>query len=170
MKLLWICALAVPAIAQTTLPTGPGSILHGPVPVARPQATRSVPHSRGGYGYWGGGFWGAVQQIEVRPAPEPAEPKAPVLVNSNLYQPDRARPVMREYGALSTPATERVTLVAFRDGRVEPVWAYWREGEQFAYVAVGDAIRKVPLTTLDLERSKSLNLQQGIHFAIDLKR
>jgi len=77
---------------------------------------------------------------------------------------------MREYGALSTPATERVTLVAFRDGRVEPVWAYWREGEQFAYVAVGDAIRKVPLTTLDLERSKSLNLQQGIHFAIDLKR
>ena len=77
---------------------------------------------------------------------------------------------MREYADLpasisatvaAAPATP-VALIALHDGRVEPVWAYWREGDRLAYVALGDQVRSVPLTSVDLERSQKLNRQQGV--------
>ena len=74
---------------------------------------------------------------------------------------------MREYGSLpAEPTSSEVALVAFRDGRVEPVRAYWVVGEQFAYVTKEDAVRKVALNRVDLPRSERLNRQQGTLFRI----
>ncbi len=168
MKLVWILCLAAPVLAQVTFRTSASSMMRGPAPVAHAPQPHYRNYYRGGlgYGYWGSsGYWNTAQRLEAAPPPEP---KAPVLASSSLYQADRANPVMREYGSLpaATVAPATVALVAFRDGRVEPVQAYWLEGDQFAFVTKADAVRKVPLTTVDAGRSESLNRQQGVEFKL----
>src|SRR5689334_9436772 len=123
--LLFLLVLPLWGQVQARLP------FRGPAPAARPAP---LPRYRGGFGlgYWGGGYWGSPSVISM-PAPAPPEPKAPVLVSSSLYQPDRAQPVLREYGALpvAVAASSTAAVVAFRDGRVEPVLAYWVSGNEF---------------------------------------
>ena len=158
MRLVCVGCLALSALAQINLPSG-----FPPTPRPAPQVNHPY---RGGYGYWGGGYWGGgawgAPRNEVRPALPPPEPKAPILASSSLYQADRANPVMREYGAL--PAPSRVALVALTDGSVQAVWAYWLEGDQLAFVTVGDASHKVPISRLDRDRTEKLNRQQGVDF------
>ncbi len=157
MRLVCVGSLALSALAQINLPSG---FPPPPRPAPAPAQRVNQPY-RGGYGYWGGGYW-SVPRVEVRPAPPPPEPKAPILASSSLYQADRAKPVMREYGAL--PAPSHVTLVALTDGSVQAVWAYWLEGDQLAFVTVGEASHKVPISRLDRDRTEKLNRQQGVDF------
>lgn len=156
MRLVWICIFTVPLFAQMRV--GPAMAgIRGPQPAAR----HSTPVLRGGTGYWGWGHgYGVTTVVQSMP-----EVKAPILVSSPLYQADRAQPVMREYGS-NEPASSEVALVAFRDGRVEPVQAYWLVGGQLAYVTTDDAVRKVALKSVDLPRSERLNRQQGAQFRI----
>ena len=161
MRLIGLCLLALPALAQVKFGVVSPAI-RGPEPV-RPRATHQRNLSRG-WGAWGGGWWAAPPVIVSAPAPEP---ERPVLASSSLYQAEKARPVMREYGALPTPAAASLTakaLVAFEDGRVEPVLAYWREGELVGYVTMADEVRRVTMTTVDVARSEKLNRQQGVRF------
>ena len=163
MRLVCVGCLALSALAQINLPSG--------APPATRPAQRVNHLYRGGYGYWGGGYyggggyWGA-PHIAVRPVLPPPEPQAPILASSSLYQADRANPVMREYGALpaANRAVNRVALVALTDGSAHAVWAYWLEGDQLAFVTVGDASHKVPISRLDRDRTEKLNRQQGVDF------
>jgi hypothetical protein len=138
----------------------------GPPPAARQAPTQRFPR---GLGFWSGGYWGGSWNSAPAQVPTPAPaPPAPVLVSSSLYQADRAQPVMREYGSLPAPTTASspAAVVAFTDGRVEPVLAYWLKGEEFVYIAVGDIVRRVPLTSVDLGRSEGLNRQSGVVFRL----
>lgn len=162
MRLVLICSLALPVFGQ----------LRGPDPAARP-ATHVRSNYRAGFWGAGGGYWNAPQTLHALDAPGPAEAKAPILApilaSSSLYQADHAHPVMREYGALLPivdPIMDEVALVAFRDGRIEPVRAYWLTGEQFAYVTKQDTVRKVAFSSVDTVRSERLNRQQGVEFRI----
>lgn len=129
-------------------------------------------------GYWGigyGGFNGTVGAPP--PQPQAAPPVPPILASSSLYEPDRAQPVMREYSdlPLSAPSAflipaRPVALIAFRDGRVEPVQAYWLEGDELAFLGVNDLVRRAPKSTVDVGRSESLSLQQGVRFSLPKAR
>ncbi|MBY0505753.1 MAG: hypothetical protein K2X03_17695 [Bryobacteraceae bacterium] len=160
--LLCLSGLALSALAQGRLSVpGSGLTIQRPAPpVHRNVITRP--------GYWGGGFWGFPPRVEIVQPPPPPEPKTPVLVSSPLYQADKAKPEMREYGGGTLPPSQtvagQVAIIAFQDGRVEPVWAYWAEGDQLAYVVVGDQVRKAPLKSVDASRSEKLNQQRGIVF------
>lgn len=117
-------------------------------------------------GYWGIGYGG--YDLTPPQTPTPArEPAAPILSSSSLYQPDRAQPVMREYGTLPAVAPLRpIALVAFRDGHVEPVQAYWIEGDELAFLTMTDVVRRAPKSTVDAVRSESLSRQQGVKFSL----
>ena len=74
---------------------------------------------------------------------------------------------MREYGDPPSPNLIVATaVVAFTDGRVEPVTAYWLEGELFAYVNNRDVVTRVGRQTVDVLRSQKLNRSQGVVFKI----
>ena len=172
MRFAGIFLLVWQAAAQIHLPTGQTTV-RGPAP-ARPVA-RQQTFYRGGYGYWGSGYANWPQPRMEAPVAVP-EPKAPILASSSLYQPDRAQPVMREYGDL--PATTltapkpagTMSLIAFRDGRIEAVQVYWTEGENLGYVTAGDGVRKAALKTVDVERSEKLNRQKGVEFRLQPAR
>ena len=162
MRLVWICAFTLPLFAQMRVGTAMAGI-RGPGPAARHSTPVPYRGTGWGTGYWGWGRGDGVITV-LQSAPEV---KAPILASSPLYQADRAQSVMREYGSLpAETAASEVALVAFRDGRVEPVRAYWVVGEQFAYVTKDDAVRKVPLNRVDVARSERLNRQQGAVFRI----
>ena len=162
MRFVWICVFTVPLVAQIRV-GGAMAGIRGPEPAARHSTPVPYRGTGWGTGYWGWGRGDGVITV-LQSAPEV---KAPILASSPLYQADRAQPVMREYGSLpAEPTASEVALVAFRDGRVEPVRAYWVVGEQFAYVTRDDAVRKVPLNRVDVARSERLNRQQGTLFRI----
>ena len=165
MRLFWICLLGIPVFGQLRLGVGmPG--IRGPQPVARASPTAQRHWNGYGYWQWGRAGWDATPPVVI--AQTPPEAKAPILASSSLYQPDRAQPVMREYGGSPSPlaaplaTVDRIVLVAFRDGRVEAVRAYWVANGQFAYVTQDDAVRKVALASVDLDRSERLNRQPGV--------
>ena len=117
MRLVWICVFTVPLFAQMRVGNAMAGI-RGPQPAAR--HSTPVPHRGNGYWGWACGYGvTAPSPVVLQSAPEV---KAPILVSSPLYQADRAQPVMREYGSVLPELTSiDVALVAFRDGRVEPV-------------------------------------------------
>ncbi len=180
MRLLWTLCCALPLMGQFVFPGRISPHLTGPAPRPEPSHVRvAPPGGRGATGYWGAGYWGAGYWGGTSPTvlvpPTAPEPKPPVLNSSSLYQADRAQPVMREYGALPEPtavspapasALTPLAVLAFRDGRVEPVRAYWAEGEQLAYVTAQDVVRKVAKAAVDVPRSTSLSRQQGVEFRL----
>jgi len=177
MRWRWLtcCWLVLPLAAQISLGNLPSGISGPRMPASRPVGPRAP--FRGGFGPylpWGGGYGVPSTVVIEKSAPAPP---APILVNSNLYQPDKAQPAMREYSALpppassvapaSTPATAPApALIAFRDGRLEPVQAYWLDGANLAYVTLNDAVRKVLRSSVDEARSEALNRQQGVEFRL----
>ncbi len=180
MRLLWTLCCALPLLGQFVFPGRLSPHLTGPAARSEPSHVRVArPWGRGQTGYWGAGYWGAgywdgSPQTVLVPQTAP-EPKSPVLNSSSLYQADRAQPVMREYGALPEPAAVSpmpataaapLAVLAFRDGRVEAVRAYWAEGDQLAYVTAQDVVRKVAKAAIDVPRSTSLSRQQGVEFRL----
>ncbi len=160
----------------TTLVIGPQNngrapSAHAPT-LGHPRHFARLPLRYWGIGYGGYDLTPPLTSVTHSPPAQPlAQPPAPILASSSLYQPDRAQPVMREYGTPAEPTHGRpVALVAFRDGRVEPVQAYWREGDDLAFLTMADLVRRAPSNTVDIARSENLSRQQGVQFSLPKPR
>jgi hypothetical protein len=57
-------------------------------------------------------------------------------------------------------------LIAFRDQTVQPVLAYWVEGETLNYVSMKKTINRVSLSLVDRDLSKRLNNERSLEFEL----
>jgi hypothetical protein len=157
-------------------------------------AAYPAPVLVGGYGYGGGYDYGyappPAPNITIVNAP-PAQPS--VIINQG-YQPELARPVMRDYspgqspepGAVhsyqapipSNPEGRRgqmrsvdddkptIYLLALHDGTVRSALAYWVEGGTVHYVTTKYVKTTVPVDSIDVTLSGQLNSERGVEFHI----
>lgn len=111
----------------------------------------------GGYGGYGAGS-PPVVIISNTPAGVPQPPPAPVV---------------REYPPPSTTSAPQVSkyeeplyLLAFHDGMIRAVLAYWVQGTTVHYVTMDHKEVQTPLTSLDRELSDRLNRERNVTFSL----
>ncbi len=134
-------------------------------PVVVPYA---YPVYVGGYGDYGYGYDNG---YATEPAPAPD-----VAVNQN-FTPERATPVIREYGddasnsssvrVYDAPGPEPADssaqdgvdyyLIAFKDHSIFSAFAYWVEGDTFHYVTAQRVHNQASLSLVDRELTARLN-------------
>ena len=92
------------------------------------------------------------------PAPPPPE---------EAYAPPPPEPSVR---AFPTPAPQKyetpLYLVAFRDGVIRAVLAYWVDGANLHYVSMDHEQKQAPLNTVDRDLSTRLNRERNVTFAL----
>src|SRR5579883_3126840 len=85
------------------------------------------------------------------------------------YAPPPA-PSIREYTGPTAPAQQKyealLYLVAFRDGVIRAVLAYWVDGSTLHYVSMDREQKQAPLSTVDRELSTRLNRERNVTFAL----
>jgi len=119
-----------------------------------------------GYGYAG----------QEAPAAYPPQPAPPVVINEG-FLPDRAAPVIREYGQgedtsgpvqiYEGPTREPIEsaeedstnyyLIAFKDHSIYSAFAYWVEGDTLHYVTPQRVHNQASLSLVDRELTDKLN-------------
>jgi len=116
----------------------------------------SYPYD-GGYGSSGP----SVVIVSNTPYGYPAAPPEP---------PPAPPPVVREAPPATAPQAgkyeEQLYLVAFRDGTIRPVVAYWVEGMTLHYVTMDHEQKQVPLSTTDRDLSERLNRERNVGFRL----
>ncbi|MEZ5351657.1 MAG: hypothetical protein R2762_03410 [Bryobacteraceae bacterium] len=160
----------------------------GIYPVAVPVAVPAYGVGYGGY-YGAGGYdyqYSAPAPVVINTAP----PSPAVVINQN-YQPDRVRPVMREYGAPSPGSDEptvssyqapipsnpdpprsieddkpTVYLIAMADGTVYSAYAYWVEGDTLHYITTRHSHNQASLSLVDAPLSTQLNRERDVEFRL----
>ena len=114
-------------------------------------------------------YGGYAQDYGYSPAPQ-------VIINQG-YQPYTAPPaVVQEYTAPGPPPPpetqapkkyeEPLYLVAFHDGVIRAVVAYWTQGATLHYVTMDHVQKQVPLTTVDSNLSERLNGERNVPFQL----
>ena len=90
------------------------------------------------------------------PAAPLAEPAPP---------PERA---VREYppAAQSQKYETPLFLVAFKDGTIRAVLAYWVDGATLRYVSMEHEQKQSPLSSVDRELSERLNRERNVTFSL----
>ena len=153
----------------------------------------------GGGNYGGGGMfyqpqpgyydpiWG-IYNPGTAEAPFQAQqqPQSPTVVINQNFQPETARPVLRDYSnvQLPDPSFRQVTpppqpqaapagndqptiyLIALKDHTIIPVLGYWMDKGALSYVTVDSVIGRVPLDQVDREFSQKLNDDRHIEFRL----
>ena len=127
-------------------------------------------------GGWGGGWY---QQPQAQTTPivvvnqqNYAPPPAPILVMNPVYEPEVAKPVMREYSNISnpyenfSPAKLKVFLLALKDGTLRQSVAFWAEGEKLLYVQPDHKQGSVLMADLDRESTKRFNSERGLEIKL----
>ena len=146
---------------------------------------RIYPVFYGGLGYYGGyyGGFGYDDPYAYSPYASPysgnssdygyAPATAPaVIVNQEFQTGPAPAAMLREYTAPAPSATvqrkydEPLYLVAFNDGVIRAVLAYWLEGAALHYVTMEHAQKQVPLASIDRALSERLNGERNVTFQL----
>jgi len=127
---------------------------------SNPYGYASYPYASyaSNYGYSGGG-------------------QAPVVIVNEPYQYPAAEPpapVVREYvnpAPAAGPRAEQkyeepLYLIAFKDGNIKAVAAYWVQGTVLHYVTLEHAQKESPLTSVDRDLSNRLNHERNVTFQL----
>jgi hypothetical protein len=83
--------------------------------------------------------------------------------------PPPPQPVVREYGPPAPQATNYETplyLVAFQDGTIRAVLAYWVDGATLHYVSMDHEQKQAPLASIDRLLSERLNRERNVTFRL----
>lgn len=83
--------------------------------------------------------------------------------------PPPPAPVIREYTGPSTQAQEYqppLFLIAFSDGVIRAVLAYWVDGTTLHYVSLDHEQKQAPLSTVDRALSDRLNRERNVTLAL----
>ena len=86
------------------------------------------------------------------PPPESAPPEPTV----RMYPP---APQSQKY---ETP----LFLVAFKDGTIRAVLAYWVDGTTLRYVSMDHEQKQAPLSSVDRDLSERLNSERNVTFSL----
>ncbi|HMD50433.1 MAG TPA: hypothetical protein VKG79_15085 [Bryobacteraceae bacterium] len=117
-------------------------------------ASYGYPSGYASYGYpSGGGYASDSQPVIVNVAPSPAPPQ----------------PVVREYNAPTTQAKSNeptLYLLAFQDGVIRAVLAYWVDGSTLHYVSMDHVQKQALLSTVDRTLSERLNRERNVTFQL----
>ncbi len=172
-------------------PAGYRAGSYGGIRYGRPQGhvrTVIVPYPA----YVGGGYYGGYapdQYATPPPQDDPTQyvdPNGPpsVVINPG-YTPDRANPVVREYGPdIQAPPDQSgmklyqspthpyvdpqptIYLLAFKDHNIVPALGYWMEGSTLHYVSVEHSMNQASLDLIDRDLSQRLNDERGVEFKL----
>ncbi|MGD0435424.1 MAG: hypothetical protein ABSB86_03090 [Bryobacteraceae bacterium] len=114
-----------------------------------------------GYGYSDPGYAAGgppamiVQDLSGYPASPPPPPPAPVV----RLAPGPQLPGPQHYEA-------PLYLVAFQDGVIRAVAAYWAEGSVLHYVSMDHEQKQAPLASVDRLLSERLNRERNVTFSL----
>lgn len=129
----------------------------------------SYPSSYGypnSYPYGGGGYGSSAPSVMIisntpygYPAAPPVEvqPAPPPVVREN--PPPTPAPQAGKY-------EEQLYLVAFHDGTIRAVVAYWVEGMTLHYVTMDHEQKQTPLSSTDRDLSERLNRERNVPFRL----
>ena len=82
--------------------------------------------------------------------------------------PPPPEPTLREYGptAQSQKYETPLFLIAFKDGAIRAVLAYWVDGTILHYVSMDHEQKQAPLTSVDRDLSERLNRERNVTFSL----
>lgn len=95
-----------------------------------------------------------------------------VIINQGYAPPPPAAPVIREYTAPAPPPSQAQSnepplyLLAFQDGVIRAVLAYWVDGATLHYVSMEHEQKQVPLSSVDRMLSERLNRERNVTFQL----
>jgi hypothetical protein len=126
------------------------------------------PYYDSSYGnpYNGSSYAGpGVTIISNSPYDYPAEP--PVVIDDGS-RAQAAPPVVRDYAPRppENKYQDQLFLVAFHDGMIRAVLAYWAEGATLHYVTMDHEQKQTPLATVDRDLSERLNRERNVTFRL----
>lgn len=102
----------------------------------------------------------------------PASPAPAVIVNQEFQMAAPAQPLVREYAPAAPPAAvqrqyeEPLYLIAFNDGDIRAVLAYWVEGASLHYVTMDHAQKQLALASINRALSERLNGERNVDFQL----
>ena len=104
----------------------------------------------------------------------PAAQAPPVIINQQYAPPPPAEPVIREFvgpaPAVAPPAPQKyeepLYLIAFKDGNIRAVAAYWVQGTTLHYVTLEHEQKQAPLSSVDRELSNRFNHERNVTFQL----
>lgn len=145
--------------------------------------------------------YGGYDYSYAPPAPPPVTvlvpQPAPTVVINQYYQPEGAKPVMRDYSetplpeanpsrlqsyqapvpsfpdpkpARPSPAPQdkpTIYLVAFKNGTIHAAYGVWMEGDTLHYITAQGTHNRASLELVDRALSEQLNRERGIDFKIE---
>jgi len=137
------------------------------------------PAFYGGYGFYDPFFWDSNYGYS-NPYPYVGNAanygysagQSPVVIVNEPYQyaaPEPAAPVIREYVAPAPPPTsseEPLYLIAFKDGNIKAVAAYWVQGTVLHYVTMEHEQKQTAMASIDRELSNRLNRERNVSFLL----
>jgi hypothetical protein len=143
---------------------------------------RVYPYFYGGYGYYdpylysspdaysdSGYGYGSGYGYDY-----PATQAPPVIVNQEFQSAPAPAPMVREYTAPGPPVPAAVQrkydtplyLLAFHDGEIRAVLAYWVDGAALHYVTMEHAQKQTTLASVDRPLSERLNGERNVTFQL----
>ncbi len=185
-------ATALGAAVRGVYPGGAGAGWYRPQRPAAVAYPIAVPVPVYGYDYSGFAPQMPVQQqYYPQPLPQP-QPQQPTVIINQHYSPDRAQPVVREYGSTelgsyqapvpdhpapppsAAPAapvkvdddTPTVFLIALKDGTVYSAYAYWVEGDTLHYITTKHSHNRATVDLVDSDLSRQLNRERKVDFKL----
>jgi len=145
-------------------------------------------YSNWGYGYYGGlGYYGYYNPYWYSSPDQypysgydsgygyPTDQAPPVMNNQDFQTGPPPAPMLREYTAPAPPApsvntqrkyNEPLYLIAFNDGVIRAVLAYWVEGASLHYVTMEHAKKQATLASVDRGLSERLNGERQVTFQL----
>jgi hypothetical protein len=143
----------------------------------------------GGYGYYDPFFWddysGYSAPYPYYSAPYPnAYPDsgygsgAPgvMIVSNSPYgypagpPPEPPAPVVRDYPPAPAPQSQKyetpLFLIAFKDGTIRAVLAYWVDGSTLHYVSMDHEQKQALLSSVDRDLSERFNRERNVTFSL----
>ena len=97
-------------------------------------------------------------------------PYAPPPEQAYAPPPPPPAPAIREYTSPTTQAQQQyqapLYLIAFSDGVIRAVVAYWVDGTTLHYVTMDHEQKQAPLSTVDRGLSGRLNQERNVTFAL----
>ena len=137
----------------------------------------------GGNGDYGYGDYGYPPEQPNNSYVNPPQQAPQVVINQN-FVPERATPVVREYGEdssgvvhvyeapgrapVETPAEDTTSyyLLAFKDHSIYSAFAYWVEGDTLHYVTPQRIHNQASLSLLDRELTDKLNRDRNLQVRV----
>jgi hypothetical protein len=101
-------------------------------------------------------------------------PQAPPVFVDQDFQTQPAPPVVQEFAQSSAPAPAPIQrkydtplyLLAFHDGEIRAVLAYWVDGASLHYVTMEHAQKQIALASVDRALSERLNGERNVTFQL----